>query len=222
MEIDQRRGRAARSRKRPDLQVLPAFAVAHRRVGDALEEMHAFDHQAEDVVRARRPAPSARACLQPQKQLVQLLPHVGADLLAHLPRVLAGGGHARQHRIGGSPASKISASTSAAGLVGATVGGLELDHRVQRREVPAVGVRLAIEPEIEADVDQPRGVLRAFEIAADPVERVGDARQQHRQPQSSSTQVSLLPPPCDELTTSDPLRSATRVRPPGTIVTRSP
>ena len=32
----------------------------------------------------------------------------------------------------------------------------------------------------------------------------------------------MLPPPCDELTTSDPLRSATRVSPPGTIVTRSP
>ena len=30
--------------------------------------------------------------------------------------------------------------------------------------------------------------------------------------------MSLLPPPCDELTTSEPLRSATRVRPPGTIV----
>src|SRR6266446_30361 len=39
---------------------------------------------------------------------------------------------------------------------------------------------------------------------------------------SSRTHVSLLPPPCDELTTSDPFLSATRVSPPGTIVTRSP
>ncbi len=31
--------------------------------------------------------------------------------------------------------------------------------------------------------------------------------------------MSLLPPPCDEFTTSDPLRSATRVSPPGTIDT---
>ena len=30
------------------------------------------------------------------------------------------------------------------------------------------------------------------------------------------TQVSLLPPPWEELTTSEPFRSATRVRPPGT------
>ncbi len=36
------------------------------------------------------------------------------------------------------------------------------------------------------------------------------------------TQVSLLPPPCEEFTTSDPRLSATRVRPPGTMVTLSP
>ena len=29
------------------------------------------------------------------------------------------------------------------------------------------------------------------------------------------TQVSLLPPPCEEFTTSEPLRRATRVKPPG-------
>ena len=40
--------------------------------------------------------------------------------------------------------------------------------------------------------------------------------------QLCSTQVSFDPPPCDELTTSDPFASATRVSPPGTIVTFSP
>src|SRR5882762_3017734 len=39
---------------------------------------------------------------------------------------------------------------------------------------------------------------------------------------SPMIQVSLLPPPCEELTTSEPARSATRVRPPGMIVTFSP
>ena len=34
--------------------------------------------------------------------------------------------------------------------------------------------------------------------------------------------MSLLPPPCDELTTSEPRRSATRVSPPGTTVNESP
>ena len=39
-------------------------------------------------------------------------------------------------------------------------------------------------------------------------------RRARRRTGESTTQVSLLPPPWDELTTSDPLRRATRVRPP--------
>ena len=34
--------------------------------------------------------------------------------------------------------------------------------------------------------------------------------------------MSLVPPPCDELTTSEPSRSATRVSPPGTSWTVRP
>lgn len=37
-----------------------------------------------------------------------------------------------------------------------------------------------------------------------------------------STQVSLDPPPCEEFTTSDPLRNATRVNPPGFTEILSP
>ncbi len=44
------------------------------------------------------------------------------------------------------------------------------------------------------------------------------ARTIHR----SSTQVSLVPPPCDELTTSDPSRRATRHSPPRTVTTSFP
>src|SRR6187399_1444068 len=41
--------------------------------------------------------------------------------------------------------------------------------------------------------------------------------------QSSQTiQVSLLPPPCEELTTKDPLRNATRVKPPRVTYELSP
>src|SRR3569833_980961 len=40
-------------------------------------------------------------------------------------------------------------------------------------------------------------------------------------PHPSSTHVSLVPPPWLELTTSEPSLSATRVRPPGTMRTRS-
>src|SRR5215471_12145815 len=41
-------------------------------------------------------------------------------------------------------------------------------------------------------------------------------------PQFAITQVSLVPPPWDELTTREPSRSATRVNPPGTRLTDLP
>src|SRR3954462_6619771 len=37
-----------------------------------------------------------------------------------------------------------------------------------------------------------------------------------------TTQVSFVPPPCDEFTTSEPSFNATRVRPPGTITISLP
>src|SRR5579859_1922518 len=39
---------------------------------------------------------------------------------------------------------------------------------------------------------------------------------------ASTTHVSFVPPPCEEFTTSEPSRRATRVRPPGTIMTSLP
>ena len=70
--------------------------------------------------------------------------------------------------------------------------------------------------------DQEAGdVLRPLEIASHPVERVGDPGEDHGS-RGASTQVSLLPPPWEELTTNEPARSATRVRPPGKTRMRSP
>ena len=64
---------------------------------------------------------------------------------------------------------------SAAGLVGVSASGASLRAANSRSKSQPSPDRPAIQPEVEADVHQPRGVLRAFEIAADPVERVGDA-----------------------------------------------
>ena len=63
------------------------------------------------------------------------------------------------------------------------------------------------------------GGLGTLDVAAEPEAMIGDARDHAV---SFITQVSLLPPPCDEFTTSDPSRSATRVSPPGTSVTSLP
>ena len=76
-----------------------------------------------------------------------------------------------------------------------------------------------VEHQIAVHAREPRRRLGALEIARGPVEALGDARQEaHRF--TATIQVSLLPPPCDEFTTNEPRRSATRVKPPG--VTQTP
>ena len=87
------------------------------------------------------------------------------------------------------------------------------------REVLRESLRLG--RKVLRDQEQPRDVFGALEIPPHPVERVRDAGK-HQPPFEASTQVSLLPPPCEELTTYDPGRNATRVRPPGRTRTDSP
>ena len=100
-----------------------------------------------------------------------------------------------------------------------------------------------VEHEVESHLDEARNVLGPLDVAAHPVDRVRDAAEHDLLPRSAAlersggsargsmkspvirlvresvrqatTQVSLLPPPCDEFTTSEPGLSATRVSPPG-------
>ena len=71
--------------------------------------------------------------------------------------------------------------------------------------------------EAAGGVDDAGGVVGALDVAGQPEQAVGGAAQHH----ASSTQVSLVPPPWLELTTSEPCLRATRVSPPGTMRTRS-
>src|SRR4051794_33338665 len=71
-----------------------------------------------------------------------------------------------------------------------------------------------------------RKIFRALNVAREPVQIIGGARKHLTNPvrthatdrrpgHRSSTQVSLVPPPWLEFTTSEPCLSATRVSPPG-------
>jgi hypothetical protein len=55
--------------------------------------------------------------------------------------------------------------------------------------------------EVLGHEQQARDVLGALDVPPHPVNRVGDARQHQPLRRGASTQVSLLPPPCDEFTT---------------------
>jgi hypothetical protein len=82
-----------------ELDELPPFAVRHRRVGDALKKVDALDHRRQELVGARPRLRMRRITPHVEEQAVDLLPHLRADLLAHLPRVLACATDARGNRI---------------------------------------------------------------------------------------------------------------------------
>src|SRR5258708_5720163 len=83
------------------------------------------------------------------------------------------------------------------------------ENRKQRRPRLRVA-RRTLDQQMVVDVEQPRTPFGTFQIAGGPEKMARDSPEH----QASSTQVSLLPPPCDELTINEPSRSATRVRPP--------
>ena len=93
----------------------------------------------------------------------------------------------------------------------------DLDQRIPSEP----GLPRQIEQQIAVHAREPRRGLGALEIAGAPVDSLGDSRQQAHD-SAATIQVSLLPPPCDEFTTSEPRRSATRVSPPGVTQMRWP
>ena len=157
------------------------------------------------------------------KQAVQPLPLVRADLFAYLARVLAGRGHAGGDRrtvarIEGKDLRHL-VSIAAPGQVG---------RIAQRRQNPppaAVRARGGlIQHQVQIHVEQAGGVLGPLQVAAHPVQAVGDAREHGCISDSIGSEPRYLC--CRRLATNSPpairCRSATRVRPPGTMVTLSP
>ena len=136
-------------------------------------------------------------------EAVDVLPQLARDAVADGPGVLPHPGDAADDGIGVVLAEPE-----------------ELEHGLRRRvaveleeplvlaahaddRVPAqqVGLLRLLEQRVEVDVEQARGLLRPLHVAPHPEQRFGDPREHHASPRS--TQVSLLPPPCDEFTTID-------------------
>src|SRR5262249_42727737 len=113
---------------------------------------------------------------------------------------------------------------------------LRIARRVHQRLPLLRRTDRQVEHPVQIHIDEARHVFGAFDIAAHPIDRIGNTTQHYhcaptaevcwdcacpssgtlsssREGSSASTHVSLLPPPCDELTTSEPSLSATRVRP---------
>ncbi len=96
---DRPRGRVGALDVRAELEELERLAARHRRAHHALEGVRAAaDADEQLVLGARRAAAPARGG-EEEVQAVQLLPHLGRDLVADAAGVLARPGHARDDRV---------------------------------------------------------------------------------------------------------------------------
>ena len=107
-------------------------------------------------------------------QAIQLLPHARTALLAHMPKIFAA--EAMQETMEEElDRLKTRVLRSRVGSTGPAASGA---RSASKRKSPAsrAEFRRLVQPELQLDVDEPRGVFGAFEVTAHPVEAVGDAR----------------------------------------------
>ncbi len=160
-------------------------------------------------------------------EAVEALPLLGGDFFADLAGVFARGIDAR-----GDGRRMVLVEDECLSIGDGITGPVEARRIAERRyEALPVGFgagAAGVEHETHGDVELAHGVLSPLEVAAHPIEAVGNTRKHFGTlPNSlircySRTHVSLLPPPCEELTTSEPFSRATRVSPPGTMLILSP
>src|SRR5208282_2228185 len=209
-----------------ELDKMPSLVVIHSVGGNSMKPVRAFANQAHHSHCTGIVIGLQLKASHLVEKTIQLLPHLRADLLANLPGIFAGAADAFHNRK--SPFRiryQQEQSTLRVDVASSRTGG---ERGNGAKPTLFRGKLCRIQNQAVSRLHHSRGIVRPLEIAAHPVETVGDAGKHGvLSPNSSKSQfcrthVSFEPPPCDELTTSEPFRSATRVRPPGIMVIFSP
>ena len=198
---------------------VPGFVAAHGVVQAAGKQRAVQAHFGQEIVRGGQGLRAlAHRVVDQQVEAVDVLPHLHRNDLAHRAGVLAGRAQAGYQGV----CVVAVAQQESQRAVAVRLAVLLLEPRLVAGDVdqriPLLGgAGRLVEHEAVVHVDEARHVVGPLHVAAHPVDGIGDPAQHGPAPvaPSASTQVSLLPPPWDELTTSEPLRRATRVRPPG-------
>src|ERR1700722_7334927 len=206
---------------------LPALAMDHGRVADSLEQMNAIDHRGQRIVDAGAELHLRVRRVHLVVKPVKPLPLFTRYLFANLTRVLPRSVYAERD---GNRAQAVEDQLARHGFqIAVPLHACRVAKRSHHALPARLGTRVAgIKHQAHGYVELTDGVLRPLQVAAHPVETVANTRKHGSTlPNSvyayySSPHVSLLPPPCEELTTRDPLSRATRVSPPGTMFTLSP
>ena len=172
----EKRGRGVGALERAaEADELPTLAVNHGGVADALEQMNAVDHRRQHVAGTGGVLSLRVGRVNLVKKAIEPLPLLGGDFFAHLARIFARRADAKGDR-GGIDQVKDELAR----------------HRFQRAvpldsHRPAEGrghllpalLRVGaagVEHQAHGHVEQARSILSPLQIAAHPVEAVGDAR----------------------------------------------
>jgi hypothetical protein len=159
----------------PELDELVRLAVGHRRVGAALETVRAVSQLLEEGV----PAADSRAPVGPpdeEEERVDRLPHLAGDLLPHRARVLARRGDAARDRVRVPVVPEHPLGDVLRGERVEVLGVAAVLPEQRDESVPYLAVvgDVRVEERVVVDVEQPRDVLRALDIARRPVQGLGD------------------------------------------------
>ena len=155
---------------------------------------------------------------------VDLLPHFARNLFARRPRILP-----RERETGENRVRIFLLQGQELGDRAFVRGFVERIEKIglfersddRRPMLHRVGLASEIEEELEIHIEEPGVIFRPLDVAAHPIKRIGNAAEHCVRPglglglrlrriaigassSSSTIQVSLLPPPCEELTTSEP------------------
>ena len=173
---------------------------------------------------------SAPICLDHAVKGIELRPHFQRNERPQRARILARPMDRRADRAGIGAVGQIERDDGVGPSVGACPGAIRQDgsKRSRKRASSVCSVSSQVQPwslslpaERRLHLDDARKTRRPLEIAREPEQRLGIARQEPHG-SSASTQVSLVPPPCEELTMIEPSLSATRVSPPGSTQVSRP
>ena len=171
--VEEQRHRTRPLRVLPQLHESPALAVGHRGLADAGKRVGAFAHPGHQphhrLVVCHRRAQGAGLVVEP----IELLPHLGADLFPDLRGVFPRRTEARHHR---RPECHVRGE-AADGTLRIGVGGVELQPHRGQRAIPAL-IGRDLDPaqhQAVGRVDHPRDIVGALEVAAHPIEAVGDS-----------------------------------------------
>ena len=195
------------------ISVERALGYAGMRLRPVLQH-HA--HRREMIRRDRRRGQR----LDLQVEDVDLEPHLGRDQRPQHSGIFPRGADHGLHRGRIAGVQQVKLADGALGRLGMLLVELHqiaVDPR-DRQPVPRI---VGIARERVGHVQDTRHVLDPLHVAAEPEGGLGVAGDEvhlvraGRAVHQASTHVSLEPPPWEELTTSDPGRRATRVRPPG-------